>query len=186
MPADLIYMSVTVYNSFLNAHVVEIEQLSIVLFVCLFVCLWCIVPLENFSLTWRRHHYQILIFARHSWSLSSEGSLASHTSYDTGHPFIMFISEDPWYSHQLPSVWQWSCHFLVLRLNSKKGIAKKYQINCDLMIQLRKSRTLCLATAENGWHGTKGISAVRRGRGYHYMYLRNGGKHGMGMQSSLA
>ena len=38
---------------------------------------------------------QILTYARHSWPLSSERSLACHTYYDTGHPFIMVISEDP-------------------------------------------------------------------------------------------
>ena len=38
--------------------------------------------------------------------------LACHTYFDTGHPFIMFISEDPWHSHLLLSVWQWSCHYL--------------------------------------------------------------------------
>ena len=39
---------------------------------------------------------QILTYARHSWPLSSEGSLACHTYCDTGHiiPFIMVISED--------------------------------------------------------------------------------------------
>ena len=31
----------------------------------------------------------------HSWPLSSEGSLACHTYCDTGHPFILVISEDP-------------------------------------------------------------------------------------------
>ena len=31
--------------------------------------------------------------------LSSEGSLACHTYFNTGHPFIMVISEDPWHSH---------------------------------------------------------------------------------------
>ena len=36
---------------------------------------------------------QILAFARHSWPLSSEGSLACHTYGNTGHPFIMVISE---------------------------------------------------------------------------------------------
>ena len=33
--------------------------------------------------------------ARHLWPLSSEGSIACHTYCDTGHPFIMVISEDP-------------------------------------------------------------------------------------------
>ena len=49
---------------------------------------------------------QILTDARHSSTLSSEGSLACHTFHDTGHPFIMVIYEDPWHSHLLPSVWQ--------------------------------------------------------------------------------
>ena len=35
---------------------------------------------------------------RHSWPLSSEGSLACHTYCVTGPPFIMVISEDPWHS----------------------------------------------------------------------------------------
>ena len=38
---------------------------------------------------------QMLTHARHLWSLNSEGSLACHTYCDTGHPFIMIISEDP-------------------------------------------------------------------------------------------
>ena len=57
---------------------------------------------------------QALTYARHSWSLSSEGSLAWPTYCDTGHP-LMVISKDPWHSHLLPSVWQWSCHYLFLR-----------------------------------------------------------------------
>ena len=36
----------------------------------------------------------------YSWPLSSEGSLACHVFCDTGHPFIMVISEVPWQSHQ--------------------------------------------------------------------------------------
>ena len=47
---------------------------------------------------------QILTYARHSWPLSSESSLACHTYCDTGHLFTMDISEDPWHSHLLPSV----------------------------------------------------------------------------------
>ena len=33
-------------------------------------------------------------------------------------PFIVVISEDPCHSHLLPSVSQWSCHYLFLRLRS--------------------------------------------------------------------
>ena len=88
---------------------------------CMFVC--------GFSSHWRMFHLygnvtiagdgrQVSTYDRHSWSLSSEGSLACHTYCDTGHPFIMVISEDPWHSHLLLSVWQWSCHYLFLRLRS--------------------------------------------------------------------
>ena len=38
---------------------------------------------------------QILTYARHSWTLASEGSLSCHTCYDTGYPFNMVISKDP-------------------------------------------------------------------------------------------
>ena len=38
---------------------------------------------------------QILTYAWQSSPLSSEGSLACHTYCDTGHLFIMVISEDP-------------------------------------------------------------------------------------------
>ena len=55
-----------------------------------------------------------LYYARHSWLLSSEDSLTCHTHGDTGLPFIMVITEDPWQSHLLPSVWQWSCDYMYL------------------------------------------------------------------------
>ena len=52
-----------------------------------FVCLCFYIPLEKCSLKWRIHHYlQILTYARHSWPLSSEGSLLCHgTSVYNGH-----------------------------------------------------------------------------------------------------
>ena len=58
------------------------------------------------------------IYAWHLWPVSSEGSLAYHTYCDTGHPFIMVISEDLWHSHLMLSVWQWSCHYLFCRPRS--------------------------------------------------------------------
>ena len=61
---------------------------------------------------------QIFTYGRQIWPMSSVCSLACHTHSDMGHPFIMIISEDPWHSHQLPSVWQWNCHYLFLRLRS--------------------------------------------------------------------
>ena len=57
-----------------------------------YVCLGVHCPLENFSLIWRRHHYRwrSLNFDLYSALISIElrGSLACHTSRDTGHPFI--------------------------------------------------------------------------------------------------
>ena len=61
---------------------------------------------------------QILTYSRHSWPLNSEGSLTCHTYCDIGQPFIMVISDDPWHSRLLTSVWQWSCHYLFWRLRS--------------------------------------------------------------------
>ena len=60
----------------------------------------------------------LLTYARHSWPLGSKGSLVYHTYCDTGHLFIMVISEDPWHLRLLPSVWQWSCQYLFLPLRS--------------------------------------------------------------------
>ena len=80
------------------------------------------VPIENFSLMWRRHHadegLQILTYTRHLRPLSTEGILACPTYCSTGHPFKMVISENPWHSYLLPSVWQWSCHDQFLWLGS--------------------------------------------------------------------
>ena len=61
---------------------------------------------------------QILTYARHLLPLSGEGFLACNTYCDTGRLSIMVISEDQWHSHLLPSCWQWSCHYLFLRLRS--------------------------------------------------------------------
>ena len=75
---------------------------------------------------------QSLTYTRHSWTLSNRGSLVCNTHCDTGNPFIMVTSEDPWhleiityvstYVHLsfllFPSVWHWSCHNLLLRLRS--------------------------------------------------------------------
>ena len=94
-------------------------------FACLFGFIF--VPLKNFFTHMKTYdmetingeELQLLTFAWHSWHLSSEGSLACHTSCATGLPFIMVISEDLWYgSHLLPSVQQWSCHYLFLRHRS--------------------------------------------------------------------
>ena len=64
---------------------------------------------------------QILTYTRQSWPLSSEDSLPCHTYFDTGQSFVMVISEDPWHSHLLPRIWQWSRHYLFKRLRSVAG-----------------------------------------------------------------
>ena len=82
----------------------------------LFVWLGFYVPLENFSLIWRRHNYRwraanfdlcSALMAIEQWEFFSMPHLLWH-----GHPFIMVISEDPWHLYLLPSVWQWSWHDL--------------------------------------------------------------------------
>ena len=55
---------------------------------------------------------QIFTYDGQWWPLGSDGSFACPTNSDTGHNFIMVISEDPWHSHLLPNVWQWSCQYL--------------------------------------------------------------------------
>ena len=62
-------------------------------------CTWYMAPSEQFGNLWPG-----LTYARHSWPLSSEDSLACHTNCDTGNPFIMVISEDPWHLDLLLSV----------------------------------------------------------------------------------
>ena len=73
---------------------------------CLFVCL-IDLGLSSLSrifysygdVTFTNEGLQILTYPRHSWPLSSEGSLACHTYCDMGHPFIIVISENQWHSH---------------------------------------------------------------------------------------
>ena len=93
--------------------------------VCLVVCMFAwgfsshsIIFHWNGDVIINGERLKMLIYARHSWPLSSEAILAchSHCARDTGHPFIMVISEEPWHLHLLPSVWQWSCHYIFLQL----------------------------------------------------------------------
>ena len=51
------------------------------------------------------------LMAIEQWGFFSMSHLLWH-----GHPFIMVISEDPWQSHLMPSIEQWSCHFLFKQL----------------------------------------------------------------------
>ena len=76
---------------------------------------------------------EISTYTWHLGPLSNEGSLALHAYCDTGHPFMIFISEDPWHSNLLLSVRQWSFHHLFLRLRSvAAGIPTPKCSNCML------------------------------------------------------
>ena len=78
-------------------------------FIVSFVCVCCffgggrVIPLENFSLIWRRNHCR---WKAANWPMLRThehwDSLACPTCCDTGHPFIMITSENPWHSHLLP------------------------------------------------------------------------------------
>ena len=51
-------------------------------------------------------------------------SLVCHTFCDMGDSFLMVISQDPWHSHLIPSVWQWSCHHLfITTYNNQRYVA---------------------------------------------------------------
>ena len=77
-----------------------------------FVCLRFFVPLKNFSLIWRRHHYRWRAAYFNLYPALKAIDQWGHTNCAMGHPFIMVISEDPWHSHPLPCVKKWSCHYL--------------------------------------------------------------------------
>ena len=80
-----------------------LSSLSFDLFASEFVCLFVwgfpsnlrILQVLFVKLTIAGKGLQMLIYARHLWPLSSEGSLACYTYCVTGNPFIMVISEDP-------------------------------------------------------------------------------------------
>ena len=98
----------------------SLTQINIPSYHDMIVCLGFYVPLENsygdVTITCTGEGLQILTSTWHSLPLSSEGSSACHTYCDMGHPFIMVNYENPWHSLLLLSVWQWSCHYLFLRL----------------------------------------------------------------------
>ena len=103
-----------------------VESFRSLLFVCcccFFLFVWSFWSRSRIfhsygDVTFTSEGLHILTYARHSWPLSNESSLACHTYCNTGYPFLMVISENPWHSYLLLSVLQWSCHYLFLRLRS--------------------------------------------------------------------
>ena len=89
----------------LNFQIDEKFQMKIdcvVRAVCLFVWSFSSHSFRDFAIA--GEELQILTYARHLWPLGIEGFLAYHTYCDTGHPFIVVISEDMCHSQLLPSV----------------------------------------------------------------------------------
>ena len=92
-------------------------------FVCSIFCLAVFIPLESFSLIWRRHHDQwraanfdlcSALMVIEQWGFFSVSHLLWHAeSVLNGH---IHMYEYPWHSNLLPSVCQWSYHYLFLRL----------------------------------------------------------------------
>ena len=88
----------------------------------LFVWLKVFRPIEEFfnhnktsPLSVKRYKFWPIIDTHDHWAVSV---LACHTYCDMRYPFIIVIYEDPWHSYLVPSVWQWSCHYLFIRLSS--------------------------------------------------------------------
>ena len=88
---------------------------------------------------------QIFTYAQHSRSLSVRIFLACHIYCAMGHLFIMVISENPWHSHQLPSIWQWSCLYLFFTTKVCCGLDSNIQPSAcviNLYIATSIQRTL--------------------------------------------
>ena len=119
-----VYSGILYISIFLEMiSVDEINYRCLFVFVCLYggfsPSREYFTQLETSPLTMRGNKFWP-IYTRNSWPLiiSSDGSFTCQTYCDTGQPFIGVVSEDPWHSYLLPSVWQWSCHCLYLRLRS--------------------------------------------------------------------
>ena len=117
------------------------KYISLLVFV-LFACLGFIVPLENFALIWRCHHYRwraanfdlcSALMAIDQWGFFSVPHLLRHrvSVYNV-------ISKDPWHSYLLLSVQQWSCHYLFLRLRFVAFYLRGQRFN-----PLRRRRCSC-------------------------------------------
>ena len=88
-----------------------------------------------------------------------------HATYcDTGHTCIMAISEDPWHLHLLPSVQQWSCHYLFLRLTYvAAGIRTPNfpHAGQTLWLRHRRGNEICRQWQNNKMHCKTTINNVK-------------------------
>ena len=69
----------------------------------------------NHYYRWRAAYFDLCsaLMAIEQWEFFSVSHLLWH-----GTSVFIVISEDPWHSHLLPSVWQWCCYHLCLRHRS--------------------------------------------------------------------
>ena len=81
--------------------------------------IWTYYQHYTFHILWIHCHLPVksctfwpMISTRGHWAVR----VLYRTYWDTGLPLIMVIPEDPWHTHQLPSVWLWNCQYLFLRL----------------------------------------------------------------------
>ena len=94
------------------------------LFVCFFVCLFGVYrPTRGFFT--HRETSPLLAKGCKFWPICSALMAIEQWGFFCvphllwhGASVIIVISENPWHSHLLPSVWQWSCPYLFLRLRS--------------------------------------------------------------------
>ena len=84
--------------SFVRSFFCSFVRLFVRLFVCLLVCFFVYLFVWGYSSHYIRHHYRWRAAIFYLCS-AVEGSLACHTCWDKGHPFLLVISEDPWRSH---------------------------------------------------------------------------------------
>ena len=88
----------------------------------LYVCLRVFVPLENVSLIWKCHHCRWWATSFDLWSalmvIEQWGFFSVTHVLWHGESVYTMVCKDSWHSHLLLSVWQWSCHYLFLRLRS--------------------------------------------------------------------
>ena len=89
------------------------------LFVCIFVAsfpsLEFFTHMETTSSPVQGCEFWPMLGTNDHWAVRP---LACHTCCDTGHPFFMVISENPWHSHLSQAFGQRSCHYLFWRLSS--------------------------------------------------------------------
>ena len=90
--------------------------------VYLFDCFQFFSPIREFSIIWRRHDYwwRASNFNLYSALIASEQGVFSCMPHllcqETSVYTVIF--EDPWHSHQLSSIWQFSCNYLFYRIKT--------------------------------------------------------------------